>query len=137
MMTAARSPGRNSASSSARASGIATSLKSEYVSRVFSRSRSASIRQVSLGQRSSASRSASPRQLYLSRSSMKIYFTTGHRENLVNQFITHFVGGSESGLDSVRERTKVRYALQFVIRQFHMKVIFQPREKIECLQAVN
>src|SRR5882762_3370923 len=73
-MIAARSPGLNSASSNARARGIAISLKSEYVSRVFSLSRSDSIRQVSFGQRSSASRSAAPRQVYWSRLSIKDLF---------------------------------------------------------------
>src|SRR5216683_4966259 len=74
MMIAARSPGLISASSRARASGIVISLKSEYVRRVFSLSRSDSIRQVSFGQRSSASRSAAPRQLYWSRLSIKDLF---------------------------------------------------------------
>src|SRR5712692_9015449 len=74
MMMAPRSPDLNSASSNARARGIAISLKSEYVRRVFSLSRSDSIRQVSFGQRSSASRSAAPRQVYWSRFSINNLF---------------------------------------------------------------
>src|ERR1022692_1883344 len=85
MIIAERSPALNSESSRARANGRATSLKSEYVSRVFSRSRSASIRQISLGQRSSASRKAPPRQLYWSRLSIKNLFHVS-REKHVSRY---------------------------------------------------
>src|SRR3954466_11203087 len=74
MMSAARSPALKSESSKARASGMAISLKSEYVRRVFSLSRSDSIRQVSFGQRSSASRNAAPRHVYWSRFNMNTLF---------------------------------------------------------------
>src|ERR1700680_2951219 len=70
MIMAPRPPGPNSASSSARATGSAISLKSEYVSRVFSLSRSDSIRQSSFGHFCSASRRADPKQPYRSKSSM-------------------------------------------------------------------
>src|ERR1700733_5528471 len=68
---AARSPASKSASSSAHAKGKLVSLKSEKVSRVFSRSRAASIKQVSAEKRSRASRRAAPRQLYFWRSSIR------------------------------------------------------------------
>src|SRR6266576_2810749 len=74
MTIAARSPECNSASSRARARGSASSLKSEKVSLVRSRSRSDSIRQVSSPQRSSASRNAAPRELYWSRLSTQGIF---------------------------------------------------------------
>src|SRR6476619_6735237 len=83
MMIAARSPALKSESSKARASGIAISLKSEYVSRVFSLSRSDSIRQVSFGHRSSASRSAAPRHVYWSRFNMNTLFH--HRNRLTDE----------------------------------------------------
>src|SRR5271156_276575 len=68
---AARVPSCSPAFCSALASGSACSLNWRYVRRAFSRSRSASIRQISLGQRSSAARSASPSELNWRRSSIR------------------------------------------------------------------
>src|SRR5271155_3615307 len=108
MMMAARSAGLNSASCSARARGRADSLKSEYVSRVFSRLRSDSIRQTSFGQRLSASRKAAPRQLYWSRLSMKDLFhhrdTEARRKRASYQVITLRL---QPGLDAARQGTEI------------------------------
>src|ERR1700680_364765 len=71
MMIAARSPAANPESSSAAASGSAASPNCRYVSRERSRSRSASIRQTSSGQRPSASRKAAPSESYFFKSSIK------------------------------------------------------------------
>src|ERR1700676_985049 len=70
-MIAARSPAAKLESSSAAATGSAASRYCPYVSRERSRSRSASMRQTSSGQRSSASRKAAPSESYFFKSSIK------------------------------------------------------------------
>src|SRR5215469_3107838 len=164
MMIAARSPGNRSASSSARASGAAISLKSEYVSRVLSLSRSDSIRQVSFGQRSSASRSAAPRHVYWSRFSIQISFhhrgseslkegneassprglpaVRRHKPAMLISFSRCLAcrvvnRASQPRLNSRRQGPEIRHPLQFVVRQLHVKMILQSSQQIERLQAVN
>src|SRR5205807_7636088 len=81
----AQSPGENPASCRALANGCARPLKSRYVSRSFSRSRSASIKHTSPAKRSSASFSADPMDRYLFRSSIgeedSATESRQHREN--------------------------------------------------------
>src|SRR5271157_1402464 len=150
MMIAARSPGSKSASSSARARGSAISLKSEYVRRTFSRSRSASIRQTSEEKRSSASLSAAPRQVYWRRSSIRKLLIVDCRL-LIGQAggasTATFPGNQQSKINNQQclqsrlnlsgQRAEVGHALQFIIRQLDMEVIFQLGQQVERLQAVN
>src|SRR5579863_6295777 len=44
---------------------------------------------------------------------------------------------SQPSLDPVGQRSEIRYALEFVVRQLDAKMIFQPRQQIERLQAIN
>src|ERR1700722_7245909 len=164
MMMAARSPASKSASSSARVRGSAISLKSEYVSRTFSRSRSASIRHTWLAKRSKASRRAAPRHVYCRRSSInRLFHHRGagvrikpclsvhylHTRMARSQMVTHIRSGAGSSetspeilflsscLNLPRERAKVGDALQFVVWQFDMEMMLQPGEQFERLQTVN
>src|SRR5579863_583198 len=159
MMMAARSPGSKSASSSARVRGRAISLKSEYVSRTFSRSRSASIRQTCGAKRSSASRKAAPRHVYCWRSSInRLFHHRGAGVRIKPCLSVHHLRARKAGrellthsnlvaaprilflksrLNFSRQRAKVGHALQFVIRQFDVKVVLEPGEEFESLQAVD
>jgi len=40
-------------------------------------------------------------------------------------------------LNPLGQRAEIRDALQFVVGQFDMKMIFDPRQKVERLEAVN
>ena len=40
-------------------------------------------------------------------------------------------------LNPAGQSTEVGYTLQFVVRQFHPKVMLQPGEQIERLQAID
>ena len=40
-------------------------------------------------------------------------------------------------MNALRERPEIAHALQFIIRQFHVKMIFEPRQKIERLKAID
>src|SRR5580692_6388855 len=44
---------------------------------------------------------------------------------------------SQPSLDPVGQRSEIRHALEFVVRQLDAKMIFQPRQQIERLQAVH
>jgi hypothetical protein len=46
-------------------------------------------------------------------------------------------GESQPSLDPVGQRSEIRHALEFVVRQLDAKMIFQPRQQIERLQAVD
>src|SRR5882757_1161622 len=143
MIIAARSPAAKPELCNAAAKGSAASPNCRYVMRDFSRSRSASIRQTSSGQRASASRSAAPSDSYFVKSSIKI--ATEARSQREKQ---DYMGNSqneslysaqrlESRLDPIGECTEVADALDLVIREFDAEMIFQAREEFEGLQAVN
>ena len=40
-------------------------------------------------------------------------------------------------MNALRERPEIAHALQFVVRQFHVKMIFEARQKIERLKAID
>src|SRR5215469_1672593 len=142
MMMAARSLGSKSASSSARAKGKAISLKSEYVSRSFSRSRSASIRHTSDEKRSSASRSAVPRHVYWRRSSItkplildcrvqiEQLSHRGQQPALQRQQPAITDGGLclEPSLYLASQSAEVGHPLQFVVRKLDVKMILELRQ---------
>src|SRR5580704_18368241 len=44
---------------------------------------------------------------------------------------------SQPCLDSARQGAKVRYALQLVVRQLHVKMVLESGQQIQSLQAVN
>src|ERR1700687_2062410 len=43
----------------------------------------------------------------------------------------------QTRLDPIRQRTKIRHALQFVVRQLDREVMLQPGQQVERLQAVD
>jgi len=43
----------------------------------------------------------------------------------------------QARLDAFRERLEIAHSLNFVIGQFDIEVIFQPRKQVQRLQAVN
>src|SRR3984957_5182290 len=164
MIMAARSPASKSASSSARVRGRAISLKSEYVSRTFSRSRSASIRHTWVAKRSSASRRAAPRHVYCRRSSInRLFHHRGANLRIKPCLSVHYLHKRKAGrkwpgclnhsprfsrgslrilflqsrLNLPRKSPEVCDALQFIVRQLDMKMMLQPGEQFESLQAVN
>src|ERR1700730_9168628 len=159
-MIAARSPAAKPESSSAAASGWAAARNCPYVSRERSRSRSASIRQTSSGQRSSASRKAAPSESYFFKSSIKNprlpQRHKGTEKNMIiggfqrwNRFIrqmgSYFCrfaflsrsGQSKPGLNARSQGAEVADAGDFVVRKLDAKVIFQAREQFKSLQAVD
>src|SRR6516164_3368726 len=59
------------------------------------------------------------------------------REGLLQWNYSFVNRASEAGLDAFGECSKIADALDFVIRQLDLKVIFQARKHFQRLQAVN
>src|SRR5271167_119604 len=118
MMIDTRVPAVTPIACKALASGIAAFWKSRYVSRAFSCPRSDSIRHTSGANVSTASCRASPIEL-----------------TWVKSIIAK--SSSQARLHPFGQGSEIAHALHFVIRQFDVKVVFQPGKHFQRLQAVD